>query len=98
MRIEKATEISTTNGMPRDPVAARISPFSSDMKPTIWVTALRRVIIISKPSRITARANAKSSRVSTLPSLGCSSRMESATRARPASIVGPPAITVSTSR
>ncbi len=33
--------------MPRAPVAARISPFSSDMKPTICVTALRRVIIIS---------------------------------------------------
>ena len=34
IRIEKATLISTTSGMPLAPVAARISPFSSDMKPT----------------------------------------------------------------
>ena len=53
IRIEKATLISTTSGMPLAPVAARISPFSSDMKPTTWLTALRRVTIISKPSSTT---------------------------------------------
>ena len=46
---EKATLISTTSGMPTTPTAARIRPFSSDMKPTTWVSALRRVIIISRP-------------------------------------------------
>ena len=40
MRTEKATDTSTTSGMPRAPVAARMSPFSSDMKPITWVTAL----------------------------------------------------------
>src|SRR5262249_5843325 len=34
MRMENATLISTTSGMPLAPVAARTSPFSSDMKPT----------------------------------------------------------------
>ena len=38
---EKATEISTTSGMPLAPVAARMSPFSSDMKPTTIETAFR---------------------------------------------------------
>src|SRR6185503_9408391 len=33
IRIENATLISTTSGMPLAPVAARISPFSSDMNP-----------------------------------------------------------------
>ena len=53
IRIEKATLISTTSGMPLAPVAARIRPFSSDMKPTTWLTALRRVTIISRPSSTT---------------------------------------------
>ena len=53
IRIEKATLISTTSGMPFAPVAARIRPFSSDMKPTTWLTALLRVTIISRPSRTT---------------------------------------------
>ena len=48
IRTEKATLISTTSGMPLAPVAARIRPFSSDMKPTIWLTALLRVTIIKK--------------------------------------------------
>ena len=34
IRMEKATLISTTSGMPLAPVAASTSPFSSDMKPT----------------------------------------------------------------
>ena len=34
IRIEKATLISTTSGMPLAPVAASTSPFSSDMNPT----------------------------------------------------------------
>ena len=53
IRIEKATLISTTNGMPLAPVAASTRPFSSDMKPTTWLTALRRVTIISRPSSTT---------------------------------------------
>ena len=59
---EKATLTSTTSGMPRAPVAARIRPFSIDMKPTTCVTALRRTIIIRKPSRMMASASASSSR------------------------------------
>ena len=61
---EKATLISTTSGMPLAPAAARISPFSSDMKPTTWLTALRRVTIIRRPSITTERAKARSSRAS----------------------------------
>ena len=61
---EKATLISTTSGMPFAPVAARIRPFSSDMNPTTWLTALRRVTIISSPSSTTDKANARSSRAS----------------------------------
>ena len=53
---EKATLISTTSGMPLAPVAASTSPFSSDMKPTTWLTALRRVTIINKPSSTTDSA------------------------------------------
>src|SRR5208282_600007 len=63
IRTEKATLTSTTSGIPRAPVAARMRPFSMDMNPTIWVTALRRVIIIKKPSRMIARASARPSRV-----------------------------------
>ena len=62
IRIEKATLISTTSGMPWAPVAARLMPFSSDMKPTTWLTALRRVTIISRPSSTTDSASAMSSR------------------------------------
>ena len=61
---ENATLISTTSGMPLAPVAARIRPFSSDMKPMIWLTALRRVTIISRPSSTTDSAKARSSRAS----------------------------------
>ena len=53
IRIENATLISTTSGMPLAPVAASTRPFSSDMKPTTWLTALRRVTIISRPSSTT---------------------------------------------
>ena len=60
--IEKATLIYTTNGMPFAPVAARISQFSSDMKPTTWLTALRRVTIKSKPNNTTDKEKARSSR------------------------------------
>ena len=55
-RTENATLISTTSGMPLAPAAARMSPFSSDMNPMIWLTALRRVTIISRPSSTTERA------------------------------------------
>ena len=68
-RIEKATLISTTSGMPLAPVAARIRPFSIDMKPITWLTALRRDTIISRPSRMTDRAKARSSRAS-VPACG----------------------------
>src|SRR6185437_4498848 len=61
---EKATEISTTSGIPLAPVAARTSPFSSDMKPITWLTALRRVTIIRRPSSTTDSAKARSSRAS----------------------------------
>ncbi len=50
---EKATLISTTSGMPLAPVAASTRPFSSDMKPMTWLTALRRVTMISMPSSTT---------------------------------------------
>ena len=66
IRIEKATLISTTSGMPLAPVAASTSPFSSDMKPTTWLTALRRVTIISRPSSTTDSAKARSSRASAI--------------------------------
>ena len=52
IRIEKATLISTTSGMPLAPVAASTRPFSSDMNPTTWLTAFRRVTITSSPSRM----------------------------------------------
>src|SRR5581483_8766945 len=64
MRMAKATLISTTSGMPLAPVAARMRPFSSDMKPITWLTALRRVTIINRPRRTTERAKARSSRAS----------------------------------
>ncbi len=63
-RTEKATLISTTSGIPLAPVPARISPFSIDMKPTTWLTALRRVTIMSRPSSSTDSAKARSSRAS----------------------------------
>ena len=90
---ENAMLISTTSGMPRAPDAARIRPFSSDMKPTTWLTALRRVTIISRPSRITASANARSWRPSgSKPAVTFSiSTIDSATRPTPTSIVMPDA-------
>src|SRR6185437_3074778 len=62
IRIEKATLISTTSGMPVAPVAASTRPFSSDMKPMTWLTALRLVTIMSRPSSRTDSAKARSSR------------------------------------
>ena len=90
-RIEKATLISTTSGMPLAPVAARISPFSIDMKPITWPTALRRDTIISRPSRITDSAKARSSRASVPASavIGSMTMIDSATRPMPASMVCP---------
>ena len=64
IRIEKATLISTTSGMPLAPVAASTSPFSSDMNPTTWLTALRRVTMTRRPSSTTDSAKARSSRAS----------------------------------
>src|SRR5437016_7810234 len=100
MRMEKAMLISTTSGMPLAPVAASTSPFSSDMKPITWLTALRRVTISSRPSRMTASANARSSRASGSASGVTRSMimMESATRATPPSMVMPTPTTVSISR
>ena len=96
-RTENATLISTTSGMPLAPVAARIRPFSSDMKPTIWLTALRRVTIISRPSSTTDRANARSSRASGSAAAVALSitTIDSATSPMPASMVGPMPTTVS---
>jgi hypothetical protein len=90
-RIEKATLISTTSGMPLAPVAARISPFSIDMKPITWLTAFLREIIISRPSRITDRANDRSSRAS-VPAcavIGSITMIDSAIRPMAASMVRP---------
>ena len=89
--MEKATLISTTSGMPLAPVAARMSPFSIDMKPIIWLTALRREIIISRPSWMTDSANARSSRarVPACAVIGSITMMDSATSPIPASIVRP---------
>ena len=100
IRIEKATLISTTSGMPRAPVAASTRPFSSDMKPTTWLTALRRVTIISRPSRTTESANARSSRASGSASAVTRSMttIDSATRPMPSSIAVPTPTTFSISR
>ncbi len=97
---EKATEISTTSGMPFAPAAARISPFSSDMKPTTMLTALRLTTIISMPSSTTDSAKARSSRASASASLTTRSMttIDSATSASPPSMVGPMPTTFSTSR
>jgi len=89
IRTKKATETSTTSGMPLAQVAASTSPFSSAMKPMTWLMTLRRVIIIKSPSRMIARAKARSSRVSppcicTTGKTTMTARMVSAT---PASMV-----------
>ena len=83
--------------MPLAPVAARMRPFSSDMKPTIWLTALRRVTIIISPSSTTESANAKSSRASgSAPAAALSiTTIDRATSPMPASMVGPMPTTVS---
>ena len=100
IRMENATLISTTSGMPRAPVAARLMPFSSDMKPTTWLMALRRVTIISKPISTTDKASAMSSRAtgSVWAVTGSMTSSDSATRAMPASMVMPMPPTVSISR
>src|SRR5581483_6247275 len=97
---ENATEISTTSGMPLAPVAASTRPFSSDMKPTTWLTALRRVTMTSRPSNTTDNAKARSSRASgSAPGVTRSiTTIDSATRPMPASIVSPKPIAVSISR
>src|SRR5262245_27709030 len=100
MRIENATLISTTSGMPLAPVAASTSPFSRDMKPTTWLTALRRVTIKSSPSRTIESAKARSSRASgsAWAVTRSMTTMERATSPIPASMVGPMPTTVSISR
>src|SRR6185369_15406740 len=97
MMIENATLISTTSGMPLAAVAARIRPFSIDMKPMIWLTALRREIIIRRPSRITESEKARSSRVSVPASavIGSITMIDRATSPMPASMVWPMLPTVS---
>ena len=62
MRMEKAMLISTTSGIPLAPVAASTSPFSSDINPITWLTALHHVGIINRPSSTTDSAKARSSR------------------------------------
>ena len=100
MRIEKATLISTTSGMPLAPAAASTRPFSSDMKPIIWLTALRRVTIMSSPSNSTAKAKARSSRASgSAPGVTRSiTTIDKATHPMPASMAIPTPKTVSISR
>jgi hypothetical protein len=100
IRIEKATLISTTSGMPLAPVAASTRPFSSDMKPTTWLTALRRVTIINRPSSTTESANARSSRASGSASAVTRSMItiESATSPMPSSMAEPTPTTFSISR
>src|SRR2546429_1776777 len=100
MRIEKAMLISTTSGIPLAPVAASTRPFSSDMKPTIWLTALRRVTIIRRPSNTTESAKARSSRASGSASAVTRSitTIESATRPMPSNIARPTPTTFSISR
>ena len=100
MRIENATLISTTSGMPLAPVAASTRPFSSDMKPTTWLTALRRVTIIKRPSSTTESAKARSSRASGSASGVTRSitTIDKATRPMPSSIAGPTPTTFSISR
>ena len=97
---EKAMLISTTSGMPLAPVAASTNPFSSDMKPTTWLTALRRVTIISMPSSTTDRAKARSSRASgSAPEVTRSiTTIDNATRHMPSSIARPTPKTFSISR
>src|SRR5262245_49792844 len=100
IKTEKATLISTTSGMPLAPVAASTRPFSSDMKPTTWLTALRRVTIIRRPSRTTERANARSSRASGSASAVTRSitTIDSATSPMPTSMAVPTPTTFSISR
>src|SRR4029077_6078454 len=100
IRIENAIEISTTSGMPLAPVAASTRPFSSDMKPMTWLTALRRVTIISRPRNTTASANARSSRASGSASAVTRSitTIDRATKPIPSNIAGPTPTTFSISR
>jgi hypothetical protein len=72
---EKPTEISTTSHIPLAPVAARISPFSSDMKPTPMETALRPTTILKRPSSTAESAKARPSRASASASLAIRSHL-----------------------
>ena len=94
---EKATEISTTSGMPLAPVAARMRPFSRLMKPMIWLMAFCRVTIISRPSRMTDSASARSSRAigSASAAAGSITTIDKATSIMPISMVRPMPPTVS---
>ena len=67
------------------------------MKPITWLTALRRVTIISMPSSTTDSAKARSSRASaSAPAVTRSiTTIDSATRPMPSSIVGPTPTTFS---
>src|SRR5262249_19226927 len=100
IRIEKATLISTTSGMPLAPVAASTSPFSSDMKPTTWLTALRRVTIMRRPSSTTESAKARSSRANGSAAAVTRSitTIDSATNPMPNSMAVPTPTTFSISR
>ena len=100
IRIENATLISTTSGIPCAPVAARFTPFSSDRNPATWLTALRRVTIINRPISTTDSDSAMSSRAtgSACAVTGSMTISDSATSAMPASMVSPMLTTVSISR
>jgi hypothetical protein len=100
IRMENATLISTTSGMPCAPVAARFTPFSNDRKPATWLTALRRVTMTSSPISTTESAMAMSSRVtgSACAVTGSITISDNATSPIPANIVSPMLTTVSISR
>ena len=70
------------------------------MKPTTWLTALRRVTIIKSPSRTTESAKARSSRASGSASAVTRSitTIDSATRPMPSSMAVPTPTTFSISR
>ena len=70
-------------------MAPKKSPFSIDRKPTTCDIALRRVIIVTKESRITATAMPMELRVAVLASaeMGCARPNANTTTNTPTSIV-----------
>ena len=70
-------------------MAPKNSPFSIERKPTTCDIALRRVIIVTNESRITATAMPMALRVAVLASaaIGCARPKAKTTTRRPTSIV-----------